>query len=79
MGVAAIGSCDKDISKTISMPLHKEAPHENVQIGNDEEMVQSERNSHSTNFKLIGQAQTYWSRKRAAPFLKLWTRTETDT
>ena len=50
-GVAAIGSCDKDISNTISMPLHKEVPHKNVQIGNDQEMAQSERNSHSTKFQ----------------------------
>ena len=52
MGVAAIGSCDKDISNTISMPLHKEVPHKNVQIDNDKEMAQSERNSHSTKFQV---------------------------
>ena len=52
MGVAAIGPCDKDISTTISMPLHKEVPHKNVQIGNDKEMAQSERNSHSTQFQV---------------------------
>ena len=52
MDVAAIGSCEKDISNTISMPLHKEAPHKNVQIGNDQEMAQSERNSHSTKFQV---------------------------
>ena len=52
MGVAAIGPCDKYISTTISMPLHKEVPHKNVQIGNDQEMAQSERNSHSTKFQV---------------------------
>ena len=52
MGVATIGSCDKDISNTISMPLHKKAPHKNVQIGNGQEMAQSERNSHSTKFQV---------------------------
>ena len=52
MGVAAIGSCEKDISNTISMPLHKEASYKNVQIGNDKEMAQLERNSHSTKFQV---------------------------
>ena len=52
MGVAAIGPCDKDISNIISMPLHKEVPHKNVQIGNGQEMAQSERNSHSTKFQV---------------------------
>ena len=61
MGVAAIGSCDKDISNIISMPLHKEVPHKNVQIGNDNQ----KEIPTPQNFKLIGQAQTYWSRQRA--------------
>ena len=52
MGVAAIGSCEKETWNTISMPLHKEAPHKNVQIDNDQEMAQSERNSHSTKFQV---------------------------
>ena len=52
MSVAAIGSCNKDISNTGSMSLHKEVPHKNVQIGNDQEMAQSERNSHSTKFQV---------------------------
>ena len=34
------------------MSLHKEVPHKNVQIGNDQEMAQSERNSHSTKFQV---------------------------
>ena len=52
MGVEAIASCEKDISNTISMPLHEEASHKNVQIGNDQKMAQSERNSHSTKFQV---------------------------
>ena len=81
MGVAANGSCEKDMSNTISMPLHKEAPHKNVQIGNDQEklMAQSERNSHSTKFQVDRpSANVLVAQTCFAHFELLWTTTDDD-
>ena len=47
--VATLVICDHDYLCKLSLTLPEDAPHKKVQVGKDQEKVQSEKDSHSKN------------------------------